>query len=78
MAIEAALWGTANQTDEAGSRYQRRVTLGSVGIFGLDWQPDSRIFHLARASGLTVVDWQDLILVNQIGRRFWNEVDFTI
>jgi succinate dehydrogenase/fumarate reductase flavoprotein subunit len=33
------------------------------------------MFHLARATGLTVEDWQNLIFVNQTGRRFWNEVD---
>jgi urocanate reductase len=30
---------------------------------------------LARATGLTVEDWQNVIFVNQTGRRFWNEVD---
>src|SRR5260370_8466566 len=33
------------------------------------------MFHLARATGLTVEDWQDVIFVNQAGRRFWNEAD---
>ena len=76
MAIEAALWGTANQTAEAGIAISKTRHIGCRwGYSSLIWQPDSRIFHLARASGLTVVDWQDLIFVNQIGRRFWNEVD---
>ena len=26
-------------------------------------------------TGLTVKDWQDLIMVNQFGQRFWNEAD---
>ena len=33
------------------------------------------MFPLAKATGLTVKDWQDMILVNQNGQRFWNEVD---
>src|SRR5260370_4078462 len=33
------------------------------------------MFHLAKAAGLTVEDWQDVIFVNQTGRRFWNEAD---
>lgn len=33
------------------------------------------MFQLAGASGLTVRDFQDVILVNQVGRRFWNELD---
>ena len=76
MTIEAALWGTANQTAEGGLAISKTRHIGCRwGYSSLIWQPDSRIFPLARASGLTVGDWQDLILVNQIGRRFWNEVD---
>ena len=37
--------------------------------------PDSKLFPLAKATGLTVSDWQNMIFVNQNGRRFWNEVD---
>ena len=33
------------------------------------------MFRLARATGLTVEDWQNVIFVNQFGKRFWNEVD---
>jgi succinate dehydrogenase/fumarate reductase flavoprotein subunit len=33
------------------------------------------MFPLARATGLTVKDWQNMIFVNQNGQRFWNEVD---
>ena len=76
MAIGAALWGTANQTAEAGVAISKTRHIGCRwGYNSLIWQPDSRIFDLARASGLSVVDWQNLIFVNQIGRRFWNEVD---
>jgi succinate dehydrogenase/fumarate reductase flavoprotein subunit len=33
------------------------------------------MFPQAKATGLTVKDWQDLIMVNQFGQRFWNEAD---
>jgi hypothetical protein len=33
------------------------------------------MFPLAKATGLTVTDWQDVIFVNQAGRWFWNEAD---
>ena len=33
------------------------------------------MFPQACATGLTVTDWQNVILVNQFGRRFWNELD---
>ena len=76
MAIGAGLWGTANQTAEAGIAISKTRHIGCRwGYSSLIWQPDSRIFHLARASGLSVADWQNLILVNQSGRRFWNERD---
>ena len=45
------------------------------GYYSLVYEPDSPMFRLARATGLTVKDWQNLIMVNQYGRRFWNEVD---
>ena len=76
MAVGASLWGTANQTCEQGIAISKTRHIGCQwGYSSLIWQTDSRIFDLARASGLTVIDWQDLILVNQTGQRFWNEVD---
>ena len=76
MAVGASLWGTANQTVEEGIAISKTRHIGCQwGYSSLIWQPDARIFDLARASGLTVADWHDLILVNQTGRRFWNEVD---
>ena len=76
MAVGASLWGTANQTVEAGIAISKTRHIGCQwGYSSLIWQPDARIFDLARASGLTVTDWQDVILVNQLGRRFWSETD---
>ena len=76
MAVGASLWGTANQTVEEGIAISKTRHIGCQwGYSSLIWQPDARIFDLARASGLSVVDWHDVILVNQTGRRFWNELD---
>jgi succinate dehydrogenase/fumarate reductase flavoprotein subunit len=33
------------------------------------------MFQQARATGLTVRDWQNMIFVNQNGKRFWDETD---
>jgi succinate dehydrogenase/fumarate reductase flavoprotein subunit len=75
MAVGAALWGTANQTMEAGAYMAKTVYIGCRwGYASLHWQPDSPIFDRIRASGLAGVDWQNVILVNQAGRRFWNEL----
>jgi urocanate reductase len=76
MDIGASLWATANQTSEAGSAITKTRHIGCRwGYATLVYQPESPMFHLAKATGLTVSDWQDLIFVNQTGRRFWNEVD---
>jgi hypothetical protein len=37
------------------------------------WQPTSEYFHLARATGLQVRDYQNAICVNQVGLRFYDE-----
>jgi succinate dehydrogenase/fumarate reductase flavoprotein subunit len=76
MEIGASLWATANQTAEAGSAITKTRHIGCRwGYATLVYQPESPMFHLAKATGLTVADWQDVIFVNQMGRRFWNEAD---
>ena len=76
MAIGAALWATANQTKESGAYMSKTRYIGCKwGYSSLIWEPDSPIFDRARASGLTILDWQDAILVNQTGRRFYNELE---
>ena len=76
MAVGASLWATANQTAEGGIAISKTSHIGCRwGYASLIWQPDALVFDRAKASGLTVRDWQDLILVNRTGRRFWNEAD---
>jgi hypothetical protein len=45
------------------------------GYENLRWEPKSPMFQQAGGSGLTVRSFQNLILVNQMGERFWNEMD---
>jgi hypothetical protein len=74
MALGAALWGTASQTMEDGAWISKTEHIGCQwGYSSLHWQPDSPIFDKARASGLTEVDWQNVILVKQTGVRFHDE-----
>ena len=74
MAIGASLWGFYNQTGEFGSNLTKPGTIGTqFGYVNLKWMPGSAVFDRARASGLSVANWQDLILVNMIGRRFYDE-----
>jgi len=76
MAIGASLWATGNQTTDAGSPITKTRHIGCrYGYQNLKWNPKSPVFEHAGASGLTVVNFQDVILVNRLGRRFWNEMD---
>jgi succinate dehydrogenase/fumarate reductase flavoprotein subunit len=76
MDIGASLWATAIQTIDAGVWITRTAHIGCRwGYSSLVYEPESPVFPLARATGLTVNDWQHIILVNQFGKRFWNEVD---
>ena len=42
--------------------------------YGYDrWKPGGPVFEKAGASGIPVADYQDLILVNMLGKRFYDE-----
>jgi succinate dehydrogenase/fumarate reductase flavoprotein subunit len=74
MAIGASLWGTYNQTGEFGWNITKPGLIGcQYNYRHLQWMPGSPVFHLARASGLRVANWQDVILVNRAGKRFYDE-----
>jgi FAD binding domain-containing protein len=74
MAIGASLWGAYNQVAEFGQNVTKPGKIGcQYGYVNLTWQPGSKLFSRARAMGLAVKDYQDLILVNQAGLRFYDE-----
>jgi succinate dehydrogenase/fumarate reductase flavoprotein subunit len=74
MAIGAALWGLFNYTGEFGSGITKPGALGcQYGYVNVRWRPGSEVFDKARAVGLPVKDWQDVILVNMLGQRFYDE-----
>ncbi len=74
MAIGASLWGAFNQSGEFGQTVTKAGWIGcQYGYVNLSWQPDSPIFSQARATGLSVKDYQDAILVTQAGLRFYDE-----
>jgi len=76
MDIGASLWATSNQSNESGRGVTKTRHIGArYGYENLRWEPNSPMFEKAGGSGLTVRSFQDLILVNQTGRRFWNEMD---
>ena len=79
MAVGASLWGLYNQTGKFGSVLSKPGFIGSQynympkAMQMLTWMPGSEVFDQARATGLRVVDWQDFILVNMLGARFFDE-----
>ena len=72
MAIGASLWGFANQILENGDNIRTKRALATKYNY-MTWELETPIFPLVRATGLNVKDWQDLILVNQVGKRFYDE-----
>ena len=72
MAVGASLWGLVNQTLENGDNIRTQRVLATKWNY-MTWELESPIFPLVRAVGLNVKDWHDLILVNQVGKRFYDE-----
>ncbi len=73
MNIGASLWGTANQTFDRNGTLRKRPIIGTPTNY-IEWKKESPIFGKVGATGLTVRDWQDAIIVNQVGKRFYNEM----
>ena len=74
MDIGASLWGLYNNTAEIGSVVTKPGAIGTqYGYVNLRWMPGARVFEQARATGLQVHDWQDVITVNMLGKRFYDE-----
>jgi succinate dehydrogenase/fumarate reductase flavoprotein subunit len=74
MAVGASLWGLFNYTGEFGSGITKPGAIGcQYGYVNVRWHPGSEVFDKARAIGLQVADWQDVILVNMLGKRFYDE-----
>jgi hypothetical protein len=72
MAVGASLWGFANQTLENGDNIRTKRVLATKYNY-MTWELETPIFPLVRSTGLNVKDWHDLILVNQVGKRFYDE-----
>jgi hypothetical protein len=70
--IGAALWGLANQTLENGATMRTQRALATRYNY-VPWKLESPIFPLVRAAGFNVKDWQNVMLVNQVGNRFYDE-----
>ena len=69
-----AAWGAlGNQCQSYGSHLSHPTFVGCQYGYGEQWYETSPIFKLVRATGLRLDDYSGAILVNMLGRRFWNE-----
>ena len=82
MQVGASLWGVANQTVETQARshiFEKPYVIGNQygypqgGGRRNENLKDCAVPGIAHAIGLQVADYQNLIQVNQAGRRFVNE-----
>jgi succinate dehydrogenase/fumarate reductase flavoprotein subunit len=71
-AIGASLWGFANQTLENGDNIRTQRVLATKWNY-MTWELEFPLFPLVRATGLALKDWHSVILVNQVGKRFYDE-----
>jgi succinate dehydrogenase/fumarate reductase flavoprotein subunit len=72
MAIGASLWGLGNQVMENGATTRTQRAIGTRYNY-FAWDVNCPFFPLVRATGLMVKNWHNLILVNQLGQRFYDE-----
>jgi succinate dehydrogenase/fumarate reductase flavoprotein subunit len=72
MGIGASLWGLGNQVLENGATTRTQRAIGTRYNYFV-WDVQCPIFPLVRATGLRVKSWHDLIFVNQLGQRFYDE-----
>ena len=72
MAIGASLWGLVNRRWKTARPCAPNARSATKYNY-ITWKLESPIFPLVRATGFNVKDWQDLILVNQVGKRFYDE-----
>jgi succinate dehydrogenase/fumarate reductase flavoprotein subunit len=73
MAIGASLGATSNDRTEALVHLIKANWIGCRDGY-VRWSPKSPRFAQAGASGIAVLDYQDVILVNMMGQRFHNEI----
>lgn len=72
--VGASLAGTYNQVGEFGTNITKPSRIGTRYNYSfLEWLPTSAVFPLVKARGISVNNFQDLIHVNMIGKRFFDE-----
>jgi succinate dehydrogenase/fumarate reductase flavoprotein subunit len=73
MAVGASLGATGAQRNEMYLAIQKTAFIGCRYGYAR-WDPKGPYFSRAGAAGIAVADYQDVILVNMVGKRFYNEM----
>jgi len=74
MAIGASLSGTANHTMDRNGYLRKRSVIGTLTNY-INWTPNSPLFPKIKFTGVNMRSWQNAIIVNQAGKRFYNEME---
>ncbi len=72
MAVGASLGSTSNMRTESYLQLTKPSFIGCRYGYAR-WTPGGPFFEKAGASGISVADYQDVICVDMIGRRFYDE-----
>jgi hypothetical protein len=72
MAVGASLGSTGSQRNEMYLALQKTAFIGCQYGYAR-WDPRSPTFARAGATGIGVRDYQDVILINTVGNRFYDE-----
>ena len=72
MRCGAGLWGLTNAYTERPITLTRGAVIGVRDTY-LRWAPESPIFPLVKHSGVALRNWQNAIVVNWCGKRFFEE-----
>lgn len=72
MRCGAGLWGLTNAYTERPISLTRGAVVGVRDTY-LRWAPESPIFPLVKHSGVALRNWQNAIVVNWVGKRFFEE-----
>ena len=70
--VGAGLWGLTNAYTERPISLTRGAVVGVRDTY-LRWAPESPIFPLVKHSGVALRNWQNAIVVNWVGKRFFEE-----
>lgn len=70
--VGAALWGTSNAVTERPCSMTRGAVIGVWDTY-MAWPTKSPLFPIVGHSGVKLRNWQNAIVVNQVGKRFFDE-----